>query len=165
MPNSTFSGPVASAAGFVAFQENVTNLSLPLTSAGTGVVYTSTVPVFITNPVSVNTAADVTYTPAQIKTGFISRDCAAANRADLFPTAANIVAAFPGCPAGTTFEVEIRNISGAANTITMTTNTGLTLSGTMTIAQSNQRRFRIRLTTITAGSEAVSVTSMAAGAF
>lgn len=166
MARSTFSGPVASATGFAAFQENVDNVSLPLSSTGTGVVsLTTSVPYFLSAPVTVTTAAAVTYTPAQIKTGFIIRNTSGASRSDLFPTAAQLVAALPGAFVNMSFDVEIRNIAGAAETITMTTNTGLTLSGTMTIAQSNQRRFRIQLTNVTAGAEAATVYSMSAGAF
>lgn len=102
----------------------------------------------------------LTYTAAQILGGLILRATSGAGRADLFPTAAAIVAAMPGCQVGTAFEVTIRNDAGAAETITMTTNTGLTLSGTMTIAQSNMKRFLVRLTNVTPGSEAATIYSL-----
>lgn len=41
------------------------------------------------------------------------------------------------------FIMEIRNNSGSANTATITTNTGWTLSGAMTIAQNTTRRFAV----------------------
>jgi len=87
------------------------------------------------------TAGDVTYTAAQILGGMILRDPNGGARADLFPTAANIIAAIKQAGAGNAFVVTIRNTADAAETITMTTNTGLTLSGTMTIAQNNSKAF------------------------
>lgn len=79
------------------------------------------------------------------------------------PTAANLVAAIPNAAIGLSYILEIRNGSGAANTATITTNTGITLTGTMTIAQNVTRRFIVTLTSLTA----VTVQSMgisAAGA-
>jgi hypothetical protein len=166
MGRSFYSGPVASANGFAAFQENTTNLSLQLSSMGTGVVaITTNIPVFFTSPVTLDTTSDVTYTAAQLKGGIILRDPNGGARADLFPTAAALVAAFPSCPVGTTFEIVIRNTADAAETITMTTNTGLTLSGTMTIAQNNQRRFWVRLTNVTSASEAATIYSIGGATF
>jgi hypothetical protein len=79
------------------------------------------------------------------------------------PTAANIVAAIPNAQVGMTYMLEIRNSSGSANTATITTNTGITLTGTMTIAQTVTRRFCVTVVSLTA----VTVQSMgisAAGA-
>ena len=111
-------------------------------------------------PTTVTTAAAVTYTATEILNGFILRNPNGAARSDLFPTAAAIVAAIEGCAANTAFYFDIRNTAGAAETITMTTNTGLTLSGTMTIAQSNSKRFLAIVTTVTKGSEAVVINSL-----
>ena len=63
-------------------------------------------------------------------------------------------------PVGTSLIVHIRNTANAAETITMTTNTGLTLSGTMTIAQNNAKSFQIVLTNVTSGAEAATVYSL-----
>lgn len=109
--------------------------------------------------VTLNTASALTYTAANLLSGFIKRDPNGAARADLFPTAASIVASIMGCEAGTSFDLEVRNTADAAETITITTNTGLTLSGTMTIAQNNQKRFIVIVTNATIGSEAVTVES------
>lgn len=65
-------------------------------------------------------------------------------------TAANIVAAIPNAKAGQAYLLKIRNSSGSANTATITTNTGLTLHGTMTIAQTVTRDFIVVLTSLTA---------------
>lgn len=88
------------------------------------------------------TAGAVTFTAAQILGGLILRDPAGSGRADLLPTATDIIAALgPDPQTGESFEFTIRNTADAAETITVTTNTGLTLSGTMTIAQNNSKRF------------------------
>jgi hypothetical protein len=95
------------------------------------------------------TAGAVTHTAAQILGGLILRDPAGANRADLFPTAANIVAALPGCVVGQTFDVTILNTADAEEIINMTTNTGLTLSGDMAIERYRSKTFRVVLTNVT----------------
>jgi len=100
---------------------------------------------------TISTAGAVTYTAAQVLGGLILRNTNGAGRADLMPTVAQLVA-FIGNPykiAGASFEFTIRNTAGAAETITLTTNTGLTLSGTMTIAQSNSKTFKVVFTNAT----------------
>lgn len=91
------------------------------------------------------TAGAVTLTAAQVLGGLVLRDPAGANRADLLPTAAAVQAylAQDGVNpiVGSAYEFTIRNTADLAETITVTTNTGLTLSGTMTIAQNNSKRF------------------------
>lgn len=87
------------------------------------------------------TAAAVTYTADQIIGGFIRRDTAGAPRADLLPTAASIYGVMKNCKVGDSFTFVIENNSALANAITVTTNTGLTLVGTMTIAQLSNRTF------------------------
>jgi len=109
---------------------------------------------------TINTAAAVTFSAAQLLGGMILRDPNGAARADLLDTAENIVAAIAGCEVGSCFEFTIRNTADAAETITVTTNTGLTLSGTMTIAQNNSKRFLAVVTNIGSGTEAVTVYSL-----
>lgn len=65
-------------------------------------------------------------------------------------TAAQIVAAIPNAQIGYSYILQIRNSSGSANTATITTNTGITLTGTMTIAQSVTRSFVVTLNSLTA---------------
>jgi hypothetical protein len=161
MAISNWSGPIATETGVIAEVENVANVSLPLTAKGTGVVAnTQSLPYFKVTVATVDTTAAVTYTAAQIKGGLILRDPNSSGRSDLFPTAADIVAALPSAFVDQAFVVTIRNTADAAETITMTTNTGLTLSGTMTIAQSNQKSFLVRLTNVTSGAAAVTIYSM-----
>lgn len=62
------------------------------------------------------------------------------------PTAAAIVAALPNAQVGFSYELDVTNGSSAANTATLTTNTGLTLTGTMTIAQNATRRLAVTIT-------------------
>jgi hypothetical protein len=98
---------------------------------------------------TVATAGDVTYTAAQVLSNIILRDPNGGARADLFPTAAAIIAALKNPTRGSNFIITVRNTADAAETITMTTNTGLTLSGTMTIAQNAQKDFLVVVTSAT----------------
>lgn len=92
---------------------------------------------------TIATAGVVAYTADQILGGLILRDPAGAGRSDTLPTAAAVYAATNSPVNGTnlSFEFTIRNTADAAETITVSTATGLTLSGTMTIAQNNSKRF------------------------
>lgn len=119
-----------------------------------GPVLTKLVPV--TNAV----AAAITMTIADLISGLLLRDPNGAARADLVPTAALVVAGLPGVEVGSSFEFTIRNTADAAETITVTTSTGATLSGTMTIAQNNSKRFLLNLTNVTPGSEAYTLYSL-----
>ena len=79
------------------------------------------------------------------------------------PTAAAIIAAVPNWQVGQSYILKIRNSSGSANTATITAGTGVTLTGTMTIAQTVTREFVVTYT----GAAAVTIQSMgisAAGA-
>lgn len=107
-----------------------------------------------------NTAGAITYTAASLVGGLILRDCNGAGRADLVPTAANLLAAMPSAQVGQGFRFTIRNTSGTAVSITVTTNTGVTLSGTMTITQSNSKDFYAVFTNVTAASEAYTLYSL-----
>jgi hypothetical protein len=165
MANTSFSGPVRSQNGFQGYSTDASaNVSLTLSAQGTGVVLnTSSVPFFKLTPTTEDTAGAVTYTAAQIKTGLILRDPNGAGRADLFPTAAALLTAVPSAAVGTSFIVTIRNTADAAETITMTTNTGLTLSGTMTIAQNAQKDFLVNFTDVSTA--AVTIYSMGSTTF
>lgn len=75
------------------------------------------------------------------------------------PTAAAIVAAIPGATVGMSYPLRIINTSGGAFSWTVVTNTGLTLTGTLTIAQNTFRDFYVTLTSLTA----VTVTARGVG--
>lgn len=100
---------------------------------------------------TIATAGAVTYTALQLLGGLIKRDPNGAGRSDVTPTAALLLAELAAriggdVPIGLAFEFVIRNDADAAETITVTAGTGATLSGTMTIAQSNSKRFRVTVT-------------------
>ncbi|MEW6378074.1 MAG: hypothetical protein AB1611_00550 [bacterium] len=98
----------------------------------------------IIGQISVTTLSEAgaaTYTAEQLLGGLILRDPNGADRSDVFPDAAQIIAALTQASAGNSFEFTIRNTADAAETITLTAGANITLSGTMTIAQNNSRRF------------------------
>jgi hypothetical protein len=66
------------------------------------------------------------------------------------PTVGNLVTAIPNAVAGQSFRLRIINSSSANHVWTVTTNTGWTLNGTMTIAQNTWRDFYVTLTTTSA---------------
>lgn len=146
-----FSGPVYSKNGF-AGQVDPT----------TGAILSG--PVFVRPaPTTISTAGNATYTAAQVLNGYILRDAAGANRTDVLPTAAQLVAALGGAPlatVGQTVSLTIMNTAGGAFTVQITMGSGGT-SGTAnvlsTIAQSTSKTFHIRLTNVTPGAEAYTV--------
>lgn len=113
-----------------------------------------------TTVTTIATAGAVSFTAEQLIGGLILRNPNGAGRADLVPTAVLLVAALPGAFVGQSVEFVIRNTAGAAETITVTTADGATLSGTMTIAQNASRRFLAVLTNVTSGSQAYTLYSV-----
>ena len=91
--------------------------------------------------VTYSTAGVVTYTAAEFTSGLILRDCNGAGRADVTPTAAALYTELGSPAVGSSFQLIVRNTSGGAFSITMTASTGVTISGTATIAQSNTKLF------------------------
>ncbi|MDX9788896.1 MAG: hypothetical protein RBT11_19120 [Desulfobacterales bacterium] len=114
----------------------------------------------ITAVATINTAGVATYTAANLVGGLILRDPAGAGREDVTPTAAQIVAAVAGAIVTSSFEFTIRNTADGDETITVTAGAGITLSGTMTIAQNNSKRFLAVVTNATAEAEAVTIYSL-----
>jgi hypothetical protein len=74
-------------------------------------------------------------------------------------TAAQIIAAIPNPQVGMTYNLRIINASGGAFAWTLTTATGITLSGTMSIAQNTFRDFVVSYT----GAGAVTIQSVGTG--
>lgn len=97
-----------------------------------------------TTVTTIATAGAVTYGADEVLGGLILRDPAGAGRADLVPTATAVYTQLskPVKVAGLSFDFTIRNTADAAETITLTVNTGVTISGTATIAQNNSKTFR-----------------------
>lgn len=85
----------------------------------------------------VTTAGAVSLTASQVYNGIYRRDPNGAGRSDVLPTARSIVAMIPDAKVGSFFTFIVRNEADAAETITLTeSSSGITLLGTMTIAQS-----------------------------
>lgn len=106
------------------------------------------------------TAGNETISAAEMLGGLFLRDPNGGDRTDTTDTAANIVGAMDNPQVGDSFELFIRNDADAAETITVAGGTGVTTSGTMTIAQNNGKRFLIVLTNVTAASEAATIYSL-----
>lgn len=104
-----------------------------------------------------STTDNVTYSAASLIGGLVLRN-GNDNRTDTTPAASAIVSAITNAKAGTSFEFEIRNTDPAANTITLAAGSGVTLSGTMTIAQNYTRRFVAVITNV--GTPAVTIYSL-----
>jgi len=94
----------------------------------------------------IDTAGAATLTAAQILGGLILRDPNGASRSDVVPTATLLINAIHDCKVGDSFEFIIKNTADADETITLTSGTGATMVGTMTIAQNNVKRFRAVIT-------------------
>lgn len=108
---------------------------------------------------SVATAGAGTITAAQMLGGVYVRDCAGAGRTDTFDTAAALVAALPGAAVGDIIELLIVNGSDAAETLTLAAGSGGGFDTNQTAAsrvipQNTSKVVRIRLTNVTASSEA-----------
>lgn len=100
-----------------------------------------------TTPATLTTAGNQTLTVAQLLGGLLLRDPNGGAVTDTTPTAAAIKAAIEAdnklnVGVGLSFEFTIRNTADAAETITVAGGTGVTVSGTATIAQSNSKRFK-----------------------
>lgn len=118
-------------------------------------------------PVANNTAGVATYTAAELLRGVLVRDPSGASRADVFPTAALVVAALAAkygeAKVGMMFWFNLVNNADAAETITMTLGAGMTTGvslGTQVasaIAQNTTRSFLFRVTNVTPAAEAMVV--------
>lgn len=110
-------------------------------------------------PKSYNTAGGVTYSVADLKTGHILRDCNGAGRTDTLPTAALLVAGLTDPAVGQPVEFILSNVSDAAETITLAVGSGgswssLQVAATRVVPQFHQKIVRLRLTNVTASTEA-----------
>jgi hypothetical protein len=110
-------------------------------------------------PTSDATAGARTYTAAEILGGIIVRDPNGASRSDVLPTAALLVAAIPGAAIGDIIDCLIINGADAAETITIGAGTGggfdaNQVAASRLIGQNASKLMRIRLTNVTALSEA-----------
>ena len=110
---------------------------------------------------TVESTADVhTITAAELITRIYHRDCNGAAREDTTDTAAAIVAAIVGAKVGQTFLWFVKNTTTADFTLTIAGGTGVTITGTATIAQNYTKIFLVRLDNVTPAAEAVSMYSI-----
>jgi hypothetical protein len=79
------------------------------------------------------------------------------------PTAASLVAAMPGCTVGTAFDLYVRVTASAPSTLT--TSTGITLSGDDETAAGGFKVWRFVVTDNRIGSEAITAYVVGAGTF
>lgn len=143
------SGAATAVAPTVTAVGDDTHVGLRLAAKGTAEVAVNGAILRKTTVTTTTTAGAATYTAAHLLGGLILRDPNGASRSDVTPTAALLIAALPGFAVGDSFEFTIRNTADAAETITVTAGTNVTLSGTMTIAQSNSKRFLVLVTAAT----------------
>lgn len=137
-----------------------TNVGMQIGAKGTGTVNVTVPFLSKKTATTITTAGAGTYAAAEILGGIILRDPAGASRTDTTHTAAQLVAACPGAVVGSTFELVVRNTADAAETITVQGGTGVTISGTATIAQNNSKLFYGVFTNVTGSSEAVTLYSV-----
>jgi hypothetical protein len=117
-------------------------------------------------PQTISTAGNVTYTPAQLMSGWINRDGNGGARTDTLPSASALAAAIQGVMVNTSFEFELRNTSGTAIAITLAGGAGVTFSpASSSVAQLNTRTYLVVFTNVTPGQEAYTVYSRGTGPF
>lgn len=96
-----------------------------------------------------STAGALTITAAMVKGGLLTRDPAGANRTDVLPTAALLVAGLEKPVVGMELKFLIVNMADAAETITVTAGTGGTMHPpAVTIAQNTSKEFLIKITNV-----------------
>ena len=148
------------------------NSNITLAPHGTGAVVLDADTVTVdgsiikkTTVTTVSNSSNETYTATQLLGGLILRNPSGGVRDDDTETAANIVGAIPNAYIGSSFEFTIRNIG--AETITLNApgggggpTSGVTLSGTMTIAQNYSRTFLVVCDVVGTGSEEVTIYSL-----
>lgn len=110
-------------------------------------------------PTSKATAGAVTLTASEVLSGVYIRDCAGGARTDTLPTAALLVAAVPNAKIGDMVKLYIVNGSDAAETLTIAAGSGGAFdtnqtSASQVIPQLASKTLHIRLTNVTASSEA-----------
>lgn len=83
----------------------------------------------------VTTAGAVTLSVSQFVNGIYRRDPNGSGRTDVTPTAVAVLNTLPIAAVGSVFTFFVRNDADAAETITISGGTGVTLVGTATVAQ------------------------------
>jgi hypothetical protein len=108
--------------------------------------------------ITLNTVTNAgTLTAAQCLAGLVFH--AGTGGALTTPTAAQLIAAMPGCMVGTAFIMNVRTTT-SGSTSTLTAGTGVTLSGTAATATLNSKAWMVVVTSNLIGSEAVTMYSL-----
>lgn len=103
----------------------------------------------------VTSATSATYTAAQMLGNVLTRNGASGVITDTTATAADLVAAIPGCSVNTSYILVIVNLNGGV--LTLSPGTGVTLSGVTTVNNAWARTYQVRFTNVTPGAEAVTL--------
>ena len=125
---------------------------------------TSRTPIFTSpTPSALATTTTLTLTTAQILSGIVTVNSAAADATHTTPTAAAIVAAVSGAVVGQSFQLTYINTSTSYQ-VTIAAGSGVTLVGDPVVLETANDgtknasvRFLFRFTNVTSGAEAVSV--------
>lgn len=114
----------------------------------------------VTPQVVTTATTPVQLTTAQILQGLLPVDCQDAGSITT-PTAAAIVAAIEGCQVGTAFDLDVVNYGDTTLTMALgagvTKTTIATVAAVMTLVTLASKRFRLVVTNVTPGSEAVTI--------
>lgn len=147
--------------------------NLPITDQGNNYLATPSGPGVVSGPLFArtedslnNTAGAQTYTAAQmVGSPAILRRDPGAPATDVTPTATLLMTqiGLNQSILGTGWDFYLRNVTGGANTITLSAGTGVTLSGTLTVLQNQQRWFHCYVTN--ASTPAVQCYSMGTATF
>jgi len=104
------------------------------------------------------TAGANTWTAAEVLGGLLLRDPTGADRSDVLPTAALLVAAIPDARVGSEIEFTVVNTADADENVTITGGSGMTLVPTsITVGRGGSKKLIARCTNVTASSEAVTI--------
>jgi len=106
---------------------------------------------------TISTAGNQTYSLNHLWGGIIRRDPNGANRTDVTATAAAMVSGGLYFVPGSSFDFSIENTADAAESITLTGGTGVTLIGAMTIFKGQMRHFTLRIDNVGSGTEAATI--------
>ena len=98
-----------------------------------------------------------TYSALSVRFGWIVRDTLTANRTDALPTAANMIAEFPGAHAGTTHLFIVQNADSSETLTINGASTGVTYTSSCdtALAATEARMIVLVFRTVTSGSEAM----------
>jgi hypothetical protein len=120
------------------------------TTASSDVLYAS--PSGFHQVVAPTDAVAITLTPQQLMGGFINQATTVGATAMTLPTAEDLVEYMNGASVYSSVRFTVRNIA-AGNTITMTASTGITVSGTGTLATAKSGEYLIVFSDVSPGTE------------